>query len=413
VRRLALLVVLECSCGRIDFGTLASPDADGGAAATCNAVTRIFDDFEDGIQDPIWSTSYAEGTSSYAETGGNLVLTLEANRANTYCAYSTGRLYDLRGHRMFAEIAQVPNTGAELGLAAQYNVTQYLHISEQDGTVTASQSVANVFTIVRQIPYDALAHRFLGLEEQGGQLLFETSPDGVTFTPFAQVDDPFDVSLVRPQLYAGTFTAVANPGVARFASFNAPVPHEGGCPISTLVDTFDDGVQGHEWEGSYAAPCCTITEAGGMLHIATDGTPGFAARMSSAGYDLREGHLTVAMPAGPTGNVLASLRVDLDSNNSIELQARATTLDGTTLVGGTTTSLGGMPRLASQSYLQLRESAGTLYYEVSTDRVNWMAIHMVADPFALDDVRVVLQGGISGTTTFAAASVDYANLDTP
>ena len=230
----------------------------------------------------------------------------------------------MRGNRTFAEIAQVPGPGALVGIALQYDLNNYLYIYVQDGMLTASKDVMDTFTLIGNPQvWSATADRFIAIEEQSGQLLFESSPDGITFTTFAQGAEPFDVSLLRTQLYAGTSNPVTAPGVARIASFNRPTAHAGGCPISTLVDTFSDGAQGHDWLNSYAAGCCTMTETAGAVHIATTGTAGFAARMSSAGYDLRGDHLTVELPMGPTANMLGSLRIDLDPNNSIELQVRA------------------------------------------------------------------------------------------
>ena len=52
-----------------------------------------------------------------------------------------------------------------------------------------------------------------------------------------------------------------------------------------------------------------------------------------------------------------------------------------------------------------------LYFEVSSDRASWELLHMIATPFAVDDVRVVLQGGLPISS--AADSLDYSNLGGP
>src|SRR4051794_4565050 len=99
MRRLAVLAIAAMSCGRINFvDTVGDAGGDGGGDGAvdlnaCNGAARIFDDFEDGIQDAMWATSYAAGTSSYSESGGDLVLTLAPNAVDAFCGYSTGRLY--------------------------------------------------------------------------------------------------------------------------------------------------------------------------------------------------------------------------------------------------------------------------------------------------------------------------------
>jgi hypothetical protein len=404
------LAVVATACGRIHFANV--PDGGGSAAATCNSVTRIFDDFEDGVRDPMWASSYAEGTTTVTEAGGDAVLTLQPNATGTYCGLSTGKFYDLRGQRMTAEIAQTPNTGAEMGLAAQYDVGVYLHLFVQDGMMGAAQANP-AFTALGMVPFDPVANRFIAIEEQDGMVLFESSPDNTSFTTFLQTPDPFDLALIRPQLYAGTFNAVGNPGVARFASFDQPVAHAGGCPISTLVDTFSDGIQGHEWENSYANACCTTTETGGTLKLVTDGTTGFTARVTSAGYDLRGGHATVAVPSGPmTAGMLGAMRANVDPNNAIELQVRNGAFVGVTLVAGTSTNLGPVQRTVGQNYIQIVEDAGTIYLQQSSDRAIWSTLYMFPTPFAVDDVQVSLQGGIPSGGQ-GSDSVWYANFGGP
>jgi hypothetical protein len=405
------LTIAVAGCGRFHFEvTLGDGSSDGALApGSCNGIDRIADDFEDGVQGDIWDAAYASAGTSYAETGGELVLTLAPNAA-AYVGYSATYFYDLRNNRTFAELVQAPGPGAVAGLSADYTQLQYLHINVRDGVVTASQDIAGTFSVVATIPYDAAMHRFLGFEERDGQLYFETSADGVTFTPFTQEADPFDLSLMRPEVYAGTQTPVPSPGVARFGSFNGTATGLGGCPISTLVDHFDDGiVPGHEWENSYVDPCCTDSETGGVLAITTDGSVGQTARRSSAGYDLREGHIAVAVTMAPTGSARAGLVITRANGDNVIYDVRATTIAASKTIGGTNTTVFSVPRDASLRYIQIRESGGTLYLEASPDRTAWQPMYSTPLPFAVDDVGVTLQGGIGGTAG-AADSMAFDDL---
>jgi hypothetical protein len=265
------------------------------------------------------------------------VIAPAANAADVYAAYSTGRLYDVRGHRVFAELVKAPNPGANAGIALQINGNDFAHVAVRDGNLlVATANVGGVYMQFAAIPYDAVAHRFIALEERTGQLSFEASPDGVTFTPFIDGPDPIDLS----------------------------------------------------------------------------GNPGFAARRSSTGWDLRGDAITVAVPMPPTANMLGSLALELDSSNSIELQVTALQVRASIQVMGST-MVTPMARATDEIYVRSSESSGTVYFDVSTDRVTWQNRFSFAAPFAFDDLIVSLQGGIPGTTMRPPDSLQYDDLDTP
>jgi hypothetical protein len=115
--------------------------------------------------------------------------------------------------------------------------------------------------------------------EHAGTVSWEWSQDGVPFSTLYSEPAPIDISFIYVQLFAGTPTATATPGIARLASFNAGVtPRSSSCAASTFVDTFDDSATGLEWR-TFPDACCTdvemarrprpfhlrIREAGGMV----------------------------------------------------------------------------------------------------------------------------------------------------
>src|ERR1700689_645172 len=106
-RRLVLIAALA-GCGRIGFDARSDGSLGDGGVPTCNPIDRISDDFEDGVQDPVlWGASYEAG-ATYAETGGDLVITPPTNvTGNAYAGYRTLRFYDLRAHRVIAEVAEI------------------------------------------------------------------------------------------------------------------------------------------------------------------------------------------------------------------------------------------------------------------------------------------------------------------
>jgi hypothetical protein len=73
------------------------------------------------------------------------------------------------------------------------------------------------------IVYDATAHRWWRIVESSGNLSFDTSPDGTTWTTRRTViGHGMDLSVVRVLLGAGRNTAVGAPFYAYFDNLNSP-----------------------------------------------------------------------------------------------------------------------------------------------------------------------------------------------
>src|SRR4051812_33978042 len=104
------------SCGRLGFdahdaGAGDAPSTiDAHAAATCNAITRVADDFSTDRRTTLWS-AYADGTTQANVVNNALVFDLEANAVKTFVGFQTGHLYDLRGRRTWVGLAD-PASGS-------------------------------------------------------------------------------------------------------------------------------------------------------------------------------------------------------------------------------------------------------------------------------------------------------------
>lgn len=377
----ASIAVLLAGCGRIGFDAISSSagngDAngdgiggDGGTAAVCNSFDRFADDFDDGITDRANWNPYADTGTSYAEQGGDLVLTPAANTsAIIYTGYQTKHAYDLRDTRVVAQYTQVPNGGAGIGIDVRLSGTEYVTVNVYNNMMFASQTTVGTYTTLAQIPFDS-ANRFWAVAERGGRIYYETSQDGVTFTPFHDIAEPFSSQSVRVHLFAGTELSIASPGVARFAAFNPGKVPRAGCPISTFTDDFADGLQGG-WD-EIIDSCCTMQESAGALTFSTSGASGHAVRTSRAGYDLRNGEVTVRVSGGPsqTSAFDARLFVHVTDQNEVDLRIGGAAVTARTIINGTPNNVG-VARTGSENYLRIRETAGTLFFETSPDKSAW------------------------------------------
>ena len=89
----------------------------------------------------------------------------------------------------------------------------------EGGTLFAVADHLDEFANVR---FDPSAHRYLQLREDGGTTFWEASPDAATWTVVASRPDPISVTALEVRLQAGTYTTVADPGIAVFGGVDVP-----------------------------------------------------------------------------------------------------------------------------------------------------------------------------------------------
>jgi hypothetical protein len=412
-----LVILCLASCGRLSFeshGDGGNKDApsnlDDGGAATCNSIARLADDFATDSKARLWAGSYTDDTSTITVGAHLATLNIAVNAANTYVGLVSGRYYDLRGRRVFTGVQHVANAKTSTGLGVGIDNQTLAHLVVEDGNVIAVREVDGVYDQRAMMPYDPVAARYFAISERGGQLYWETSSDAVTFDVLYDEPDPFDVSLVDASLFAGTAIANADPGMAVFDNFNGGVPAAvEACKAATLVDPFD--ASGHLWENSFTDACCTDKEANGQVVLSSDGTPGFAGRRSSAGYDLRASQIAIGAKAPQAVSKLyGALTAVLDAQNYLALEVRSDGYECNAVVGGT---LQQTPAAldGADAYLRLRETSGTVVYEASTDGTSWRVLATMPTPLDVSDVLIGFEIGNKLNT--AANSVTFAGFNAP
>jgi hypothetical protein len=384
------------ACGRLGFEPTSGGDGgDGGIELPCNLAGRVTDTFDDGIVDEyVWGSHYEDPGTAIAEANGRVTFKMAPNAASSYATLKTSRFYDMHGQRFIVEVVSVGNAGSNVGMQIEYRNDRFVSLMANNGNLRAAYKEGS-FTTVDTIPYVPAQHRYWALSEDGGVIHFETSEDGISFTSFASVPTPFDVSLVRQTTHAGTDNMVASPGTFVIESVGSPVPvASAACPASTFVDTFDDGVIDHRWENSYNDPCCSLDETGGQMVMAYDGTQGTVSLRSSAGLDLRDNQVSLRVTQDPVPSTVLNLVVRRDEVNAIELQIGPAQTNARVLVAGVADNVVG-PRDPSERYLRIRESGGSYWMDVSTDGAAWRTLRTGTNPFPLDDVLTNVRGGVS------------------
>ncbi|HEY0018892.1 MAG TPA: vanadium-dependent haloperoxidase [Longimicrobium sp.] len=177
----------------------------------------LVDNFNDDTTDTaLWTVAGTVAT----ETNGRVQIRPPGNQAGYY-TYASSVTYDLTESQMRVEIVTASTSpGVATGLAASITGNDYILIWVKDGYVESMQGVGGVSSILRRVPYDPAAHRWLRLSEWTGTTFWEVSADGSTWTVLHQAPDPIPLTSVLLEFGVRVTTVVTAPGFAAFDNFN-------------------------------------------------------------------------------------------------------------------------------------------------------------------------------------------------
>lgn len=189
-------------------GQAALDDLNGGSAsgAWCPAAT-LSDDFEDGTTSIEWHA--INGTLCTAsELEGRLTLRHQSGDWR-WCGYGSDRLYDLTGSSLTVELVSVP-----AGLVG-FDVRFAARDAEDDAVVAAlvpeglrfGYELAGELVDYETVAYSAGDHRWLRIREQSGEVVWETSPDGVAWVTQFHATPPFALTALQTLLSSSAGSA--------------------------------------------------------------------------------------------------------------------------------------------------------------------------------------------------------------
>lgn len=186
--------------------------------------------------------------------------------------------------------------------------------------------------------------------------------------------------------------------------------------ISTLSDNFDDNsTDTAKW--TVRIDNGTVAEQNSRLEVAAASTAfGYGGYTSFNRYDLTGSRAYVHM-VQPTASVEGAetyLKVFIDDNNEISLLKGGGSFIPRIRVNGTNTDEYPAYDAAVHKWWSIREEAGTIYYETSTDGTTWTLFKSRANPFTaaqLANCRVDLIAGQYQATTGTGTAI-YDNFNT-
>jgi endoglucanase len=214
-----------------------------------------------------------------------------------------------------------------------------------------------------------------------------------------------------PASPAGTMSALAGP-VDAYVTYTAAAT-----PVTALVDNFDDGARNTTlWNLRNDGNITSVAESGGTLNITSgSGGWGYGGYTSVSKYSLRGKRMYVKVPTvtNTVDGAETLFSAYIDGNNEISLLKGGGALIPRLKTGGTTSDT--YPGYTSDyHWWSIREDAGTLYWETSTDGSTWTTARSAAHTFTnaqLDAVEVhMLAGQYMATIGTGKASFDNFNV---
>jgi hypothetical protein len=191
-------------------------------------IATLRDNFTDNAISPAWDAS-ALGSSTVAETGGQARFTLpsSAGVGPHTARYTSRSTYDLTGGSFFVNIDTMVATGVAATAFFQLylngsNALQWIQLSN---TLYARSLVAGVSTDVYSVTWSAATYKYLRVREAGGNILWDSSTNGTSWTNRAvvAVSSLFAITDLRVD-FGATCGNIASPGSFRLEDVNLILP---------------------------------------------------------------------------------------------------------------------------------------------------------------------------------------------
>lgn len=231
-RTLARSVDLRAAYVELEAGTY-GPEGAPGQAIFDNvraSSVGVMDRFEDQRDPEVWTPdSVHEGgydpDLQVFPFGGLLHLRARGGLTGEHhLGFLTTREYDWTGGVAGMTIVQSPSaaTEASLSLAILPQTAGWARITVSAGKIFfQSEKPVTREREGSSLPFDPTNHRHVRIRHLAGtnELVWETSPDKVTWTERRKIVSPFPVNVMRAEVETGTYQAEGNPGEALVDDF--------------------------------------------------------------------------------------------------------------------------------------------------------------------------------------------------
>ena len=395
------------------------PDAASPDAATvtppCGSIGLLTDTFGGGGPGPQFFSWNDPGTS-VVETGGQLLVSINAGSADAWAGYTTDHLWDLTNGALDARIGQVGGQHTVLEVRT-YSGSAAAQLVAEGASFAVRVINGNTVATRRTVAYDP-AQVYWRIRTASGTMSWETSANRTTWTVLHSEPTPFDVRHVRAILAAGGQLATASQ--ARYDDLNPTVPAGlAHCPAAQLTDDFTSGGFAPAWQ-AYNDASCTITETGGKAVLAFPGTASssWCGLLSLHLWSLVDSAVVIDSNELPNrGNFLSYFQVVSAANGEsrVELSLDNGTLEAANRVAGVETTLATLTySRTTHRYWRLRGVGDQIELATSPDQATWTTRATVRPDFALAPVRIGFGAGhYAAVSPSGTVTVGLPGLNAP
>lgn len=184
-------------------------------------IATLRDNFEDNSLANTWQ-AFTSGSATIAETGQELRITLPSSTAGAHSGVvRSNSRYDLTGDSFDVNIDTMVSTSvaATAAWTLQIDSDNRLLWRQVGGTLTAETTIGGVTTVRYTVAWNASTYKYLRIREASGNVLWESSSNGTSWTTRATVSAPFAVSDLEI-VFNASCGNVASPGSFRIEDVN-------------------------------------------------------------------------------------------------------------------------------------------------------------------------------------------------
>lgn len=343
-------------------------------------------------------------------SGGRAVFDASA----TYRSLRSEYFYDLRDGALSIDPVVTGTLGQnEFVSVALYAATDLylewiLHQSDLIARVWDPTAGPSGKSDLVRVPYDPVLHASWRIVEDQGTVRFEAGPIGGEYKLLASVRSPSWVGYMKVQVAVAR--TVSSQFEVELERVNGGTPAGAPCRVQYLQDDFSASDLGDQWKRSRST-YGTVAVLNEQLILTPDANKtGEMSLRASALQDVRGGRISVEIPemVNPlTDMQYLQLSIRTLDGQYVTLIQRMGTLRWTTTNG---VQVGITPYLPMEHrWWQIREEAGTIYWETSADGATFQLLGSMLSFDQLDRVSVEILVATLGNSDPGRAVLDNVN----
>lgn len=181
----------------------------------------LSDNFNEGYDSSKWNQEPSTGTISFV----NNEVEFTSSTSSGYNQVESVNSYDLTSSYVFAQLVNAGNQSIPSLEAILYwfdvtNNNKVFFLVGDGGSIAAYKVVAGVQSQVASGTYNSSTHKWLRIRESGGTIYWDYSTDGITWTNFTSLANPFAITSGRLAMQQGTWQTETLTSVVKWDNLN-------------------------------------------------------------------------------------------------------------------------------------------------------------------------------------------------